>query len=101
MKGRAALSRRKVAFTTRDLFKQPLTAAEIRALAARTPEGVRGLLSTRTSQYTALGLDKKKVSDTELVALMAKEPRLIRRPLTETGNRVIVGFDREAFEALG
>jgi regulatory protein spx len=101
VKGRAALSRRKVAFTTRDLFKQPLTAAEIRALAARTPGGVRGLLSTRTSQYKALGLDKKKVSDTELVALMAKEPRLIRRPLTETGNRVIVGFDREAFEALG
>ena len=100
MKGRAALSRRKVAFTTRDLFKQPLTAAEIRALAARTPEGVRGLLSTRTSQYKALGLDKKKVSDTELIALMAKEPRLIRRPLTVSGNRVIVGFDAEAFEAL-
>ena len=94
------LSRKKVAFTRRDLFKQPLTAAEIRALATRTPDGVRGLLSTRTSQYKALGLDTKKVSDAELIALMAKEPRLIRRPLTVTGQRVIVGFDGEAFEAL-
>jgi Spx/MgsR family transcriptional regulator len=95
------LSRTKVPFTTRDLFKQPLTAAEIRALAAKSPEGVRGLLSTRTSQYKALGLDKKKVSDAELIALMAKEPRLLRRPLTLAGNRLVIGFDGPALEALG
>ena len=94
------LSRRKIAFTTRDLFKQPLTATEIRALAARTPGGVRGLLSTRTAQYRALGLDRKKLADDELVALMAREPRLLRRPLTVAGDRVIVGFDEPALEAL-
>jgi Spx/MgsR family transcriptional regulator len=95
------LSRKKVAFTPRDLFKQPLTAAEIKALAAKAPDGVRGLLSTRTAQYKALGLDKKKVSDEQLIALMAKEPRLLRRPLTLAGNRLIVGFDGAALEALG
>jgi Spx/MgsR family transcriptional regulator len=94
------LSRKKVAFTTRDLFKQPLTAAEIKALAAKAPGGVRGLLSTRTSQYKALGLDTKKVSDEQLIALMAKEPRLLRRPLTLAGNRLVVGFDGAALEAL-
>ena len=94
------LSRTKVAFTTRDLFKQPLTAAEIGALADKTPDGVRGLLSTRTSQFKALGLDGKKVSDAELVTLMVKEPRLLRRPLTVSGNRVIVGFDADALGAL-
>ena len=94
------LSRKKVAFTTRDLFKQPLNAAEIRALAARTPEGVRGLLSTRTAQYKTLGLDKKKPGDEALIALMAKEPRLLRRPLTLAGQRLIVGFDGPALEAL-
>jgi len=95
------LSRTKVAFTTRDLFKQPLTTAEIKALAAKAPGGVRGLLSTRTSQYKALGLDTKKVSDEQLIALMAKEPRLLRRPLTLAGNRLVVGFDGAALEALG
>ena len=94
------LSRKKVAFTTRDLFKQPLTAAEIKALAAKAPGGVRGLLSTRTSQYKALGLDRKKVSDEQLITLMAKEPRLLRRPLTLAGNRLVVGFDGAALEAL-
>ena len=94
------LSRKKVAFTTRDLFKQPLTAAEIRALAGRAPDGVRSLLSTRSTQYKALGLDRKKVGDAQLVALMVKEPRLLRRPLVQAGDRLVIGFDREALEAL-
>jgi regulatory protein spx len=94
------LSRRKVAFIARDLFKQPLSAAEIRALAARAPEGLRSLLSTRSTQYKALGLDRKKVSDAELVALMVKEPRLLRRPLVQAGDRLVIGFDRTALEAL-
>ncbi len=94
------LSRKKVAFTRRDLFKQPLTAAEIKALAARTPGGVRDLLSTRTAQYKALGLDTKKVSDDALIAMMVKEPRLLRRPLTLAGTRLVIGFDGPALEAV-
>ena len=94
------LSRQKVAFRRRDLFKQPLTAAEIKALAAKAPGGVRDLLSTRTAQYKALGLDTKKVSDEALIAMMAKEPRLLRRPLTQAGNRLIIGFDGPALGAV-
>jgi Spx/MgsR family transcriptional regulator len=94
------LSRRKVAFATRDLFAQPLTVAEIRALAARAPEGVRSLVSTRSPRYKALGLDRKNVSDAELVALLAREPRLVRRPLVQAGDRLVIGFDREALEGI-
>jgi arsenate reductase (glutaredoxin) len=94
------LSRRKVVHTPRDLFKEPLTAAEIRALAARAPDGLRGLLSTRSPQYKALGLDQKKVSDAELVALMVTEPRLLRRPILDLGDRLVIGFDRTTYEAL-
>jgi Spx/MgsR family transcriptional regulator len=95
------LSRRRVAFTTRDLIKQPLTADEIRALAALHPDGVRGLLSTRSTQLKALGLDGKPVSDAELIRAMATEPRLLRRPLVVDGKRLVVGFDREGLESIG
>jgi Spx/MgsR family transcriptional regulator len=101
VKGRAELSRRRLAFTTRDLFKQPLSAAEIRALARRTAGGLRALLSTRTAQYKALGLDRRQVSDAELVELMAKEPRLLRRPILVADDSVVVGYDREAYGRLG
>jgi Spx/MgsR family transcriptional regulator len=100
VKGRAELSRRRLTFTTRDLFKQPLSAAEIRALARQTEGGVRALLSTRTAQYKALGLDRRHVSDAELVDLMAKEPRLLRRPLLAADGSVVVGYDREAYGRL-
>jgi arsenate reductase-like glutaredoxin family protein len=100
VKGRAALSRRKVVFTPRDLFKQPLSGAEIRALAARAPGGLRGLLSTRSSQYRALGLDTAKVTDAELVAFMVKEPRLLRRPILDLGDRLMIGFDRAAYDTV-
>lgn len=95
------LSRRGVSFTTRDLFKQPLTVEEIRRLAALAPGGVRGLLSTRSAQYRALGLDRPAVGDDVLVAAMAREPRLLRRPLVLAGDRLVIGFDRQALEALG
>lgn len=94
------LSRRGVRFTTRDLFRQPLTADEIRRLAALVPGGPRGLVSTRSAQYRALGLDRPGVTDETLVAAMAREPRLIRRPLVLAGERLVVGFDRQAMEAL-
>ena len=95
------LSRRGVKFTTRDLFKEPLTADEIRRLAKLAPGGVRGLLSIRSPQVKALGLDRREVSDAELVALMVKEPRLLRRPLLHDGRRLVVGFAKDAYNAIG
>lgn len=95
------LSRRGVIFTTRDLFKAPLSEAEIRRLAKLAPGGARGLLSTRSPQVKALGLDRRQVSDEALIALMAKEPRLLRRPLYHDGRRLIIGFAKDAYAGLG
>ena len=101
MKGREALSRAKVTFSTRDLFKEPLKEDEIRRLARLAPGGVRGLLSLRSPQVKALGLDRRQPSDDALVALMAKEPRLLRRPLFHDGRRLLIGFDKDAYAGLG
>ena len=95
------LSRRGVTFTSRDLFKEPLTADEIRRLAALLPDGVRGLLSRRSPQVKALGIDRRPVGDRELIALMVKEPRLLRRPLLLDGRRLVVGFTKDAYAGVG
>lgn len=62
---------------------------------------MRDLLSTRTTQWKALRLDRPGVTDRDLVEAMAKEPRLLRRPLLVDGARLLIGFDREAYETLG
>jgi len=89
-----------VKFRTRDLFKEPLSAPEIRELATLAPAGVRDLLSTRSTLCQALGLDKRTPSDAELVQMMAKEPRLLRRPLVRAGQRLVVGFGAQALARL-
>ena len=41
-----------------------------------------------------------RARDDELLSLMAGEPRLIRRPVTVSRGRAVVGFDRDALVNL-
>jgi len=85
-----------VPFQTRDLFKEPLTLDELRALAARV--GANALFSWRSPTARRQGLVPGALPDEELLRLMAGEPRLIRRPLVVAGERVVVGADPQALE---
>lgn len=40
------------------------------------------------------------MGDDELLELMTQEPTLLRRPLIVAGGQAILGFDRNALEAL-
>ena len=51
------------------------------------------LLSTRTTEYKARGLDQGTHSEAELLRLMEAEPRLLRRPIVQLGDELLVGFD--------
>jgi arsenate reductase-like glutaredoxin family protein len=39
------------------------------------------------------------MSDDELISAMINEPTLLRRPLIVDGDRLIVGFDRNALQS--
>lgn len=82
----------------RDLFKEPLSVEEIRALSSRLKDG--DLLSRRSSEIKTHGIDPDAPVTARTLALMAKEPRLLRRPIIDTGSEVVVGFDRARLEAL-
>ena len=51
------------------------------------------VVSTRTTQYKAHGLDRGTHSEAELLRLMEAEPRLLRRPIVQLGEDLLVGFD--------
>ncbi len=85
-------------FEARDIFKAPLTEAELRDLARLAP--VEQLFSWKSPTARQRGLTPGAVSEAELIRLMATEPRLIRRPLVLAGDRLIVGADMEALRAL-
>jgi arsenate reductase-like glutaredoxin family protein len=78
----------------RDYAKAPLTADELREIfAGHDP---RDFLNPKSPAFKATGLDARKLSADQAIKLMAGEPRVIKRPLTAAGKRLIAGFDKEA-----
>jgi len=78
----------------RDYSKAALTADELREIfAGHDP---RDFLNPKSPAFKATGLDARKLNAEQAIKLMAEEPRVIKRPLTAAGKRLIAGFDKEA-----
>jgi arsenate reductase-like glutaredoxin family protein len=84
--------------TERDLGRDPLSEAELKALfRGRDP---REFLNSRNALYRERGMKDNPPSPTEIIRLMAKEPNLIRRPLVVRGREVVMGYDEDGFRRL-
>ena len=81
----------------RDFFAHQLSEDELRELIG--PRPVSDLFSWNSPSFKKLGLSREELGDDRLVALMLEEPRLIRRPLVQAGDKLIVGADKRALEA--
>lgn len=92
------LAQRGIAVESRDLFGKPLSENELRVLVRRG--GLDHVFSWRSPTARARGLTPGTLSEDAAVRLMAAEPRLIRRPLIDSGDRLIVGADAAAIAAL-
>jgi len=82
-----------VELAERDIFDDPLSAAEISGLAAGGP--ISAMFSWKSPSLKRLGLAHEDLADEDMLRLMLGEPRLIRRPIIRIGDELIVGFDEE------
>ena len=71
------------------------TADQLTDLAARSGEGLRGLLRGKEVQAEALGLNDPAVSDAVLLAAMVAEPVLVNRPIVVTPLGVVLARPSE------
>jgi arsenate reductase len=63
--------------------------------------GWKALLNTRGLMWKKLAdADRADVDEAKALALMAATPSLIKRPVVECGEQVVVGFDPERFSQL-
>lgn len=90
---RELLAQNGVAITERDYFKEPFTAAELRALAAAAgAPGIGALFASRSPALKKRGLNAADLSDDRKLELMLEEPRLVRRPIVQLADdRLIIG----------
>jgi arsenate reductase-like glutaredoxin family protein len=95
---RASLSQAGVQLEERDFFQDRFSEAELRRLLGGRPPSQ--LFAWRSPSFKALGRAPESFTDDELVRLMLQEPRLIRRPLVQAGDRLIIGADKLALAEL-
>jgi Spx/MgsR family transcriptional regulator len=58
------------------------------------------LLNTKGTKYKTLKLKELNLTDTQKIEWMAKENLIIKRPVIEYKNSVIVGFDEARYKEL-
>jgi arsenate reductase-like glutaredoxin family protein len=84
----------KVDLEERDYAKEPFTAAELREVfAGHDP---RDFLNPKSASLKARGIDPRALSAQAVLKLMVEDSRVIKRPLTMVGKRMIAGFDKDA-----
>ena len=92
-KAQSAMKRRGYTLRFRDIWEEPLSAAELEKLIG--PRNHTEFLNTRSEVYRRKKMKEEPPTRRQAITLMAKEPSLIRRPIIVAGGRVLVGFDEQ------
>jgi arsenate reductase len=98
------LTEHAVAFDATDIVLEPPPAAKLRDLWKRSGLPIARFFNTSGESYRAGGFKEKlkTMSDAEALAALAADGKLIKRPLVDAGEAVLVGFDEAAYQqALG
>jgi arsenate reductase-like glutaredoxin family protein len=86
------------AFDERELGKAPMTTEELDLLIGQ--HDYKLFLNSRNELFRARKMKEHPPTRAEAVKLMAHEPNLIKRPLLVRGQKVVYGFDEDAFRTL-
>lgn len=82
-----------------DYGKTGLTVETVLALVAKAGS-VAAVLNTRHATAKAKGWVVAPPSATEFAKAVVSEVNLLRRPILIDGEKIIIGFDRPAYEAI-
>jgi arsenate reductase (glutaredoxin) len=97
-KARAWLDGHGIAYAFHDYKAQGVTKPKLEAWAKQV--GWEVLLNRAGTTFRALpDADKEGLSEKKAIALMVAQPSMIKRPVLETGGKLLVGFKPEVYDA--
>ncbi|MDT2767550.1 transcriptional regulator SpxA [Globicatella sulfidifaciens] len=94
-KARAWLEENNIPYQERNIFTEPLTLNEIKAILRMTEEGTEDIISTRSKAYAELNIDISEMPLNDFFDLVQKEPGLLRRPIMIDEKRLQIGFNED------
>jgi arsenate reductase len=88
-----------IAYDQTDLVATPPNLTTLRDLHKRSGLPIAKLFNTSGESYRAGNYKARlaKMTDSEALAALAADGKLIKRPILDAGNHVIVGFQEDAY----
>jgi arsenate reductase len=99
-KARAALDKKRVAYDFHDYKVNGVEKAQLEGWAKKV--GWETLLNRAGTTFKKLpDKDKEGLTEKKAIALMLAQPSMIKRPVLEAGEKLLVGFKPEEYARLG
>ncbi len=92
-KAKAWLEEHGIQYKERNIFSEPLSAAEIKQVLQLTENGTEEIVSRRSKVFQELDVDLDDLSLKQLIDLM--NPGLLRRPILVDDKRLQVGYNED------
>ena len=97
-KARKFMKEHGIDYTFVDFRETPVDAAKVEQWLEKV--SIDTLFNNRGTTYRTLKLKEKNLTDTEKAEWLAKENMLIKRPVIEYDDRVIVGYDEAKYREI-
>ncbi|MEE6675084.1 transcriptional regulator SpxA [Pediococcus acidilactici] len=94
-KAKAWLEEHGIEYKERNIFSEPLSAAEIKQVLRLTENGTEEIVSRRSKVFQELDVDLDDLSLKQLIDLIEKNPGLLRRPILVDDKRLQVGYNED------
>jgi arsenate reductase (glutaredoxin) len=98
-KARSFLEQHAIAYTHSDLVAAPIPVTRLRDLVARSGLPITRFFNTAGESYRNGDWKTriKQLSEKELLAALAQDGKLVKRPILDAGDFVLVGFDQKSY----
>lgn len=97
-KAKAWLEEHGIQYKERNIFSEPLSAAEIKQVLQLTENGTEEIVSRRSKVFQELDVDLDDLSLKQLIDLIEKNPGLLRRPILVDDKRLQVGYNEDEIQ---
>lgn len=94
-KAKAWLEEHGIQYKERNIFSEPLSAAEIKQVLQLTENGTEEIVCRRSKVFQELDVDLDDLSLKQLIDLIEKNPGLLRRPILVDDKRLQVGYNED------
>ncbi len=102
-KAKKYLQEHQISFHDRHIVEEKLNKEEMKALYLKSGLPLKRFFNTSGMKYRELNLKDKlpNMSEEQQLELLASDGMLIKRPILETDDHVLVGFKEADYEKLG